>query len=122
MAREQLTIAAPDRRRDADAVVDLVSKTFSNEGGGYYSVREACRRMYLLHSHYDWECSRIGLLGDRVITHYGVWKYLMRIGAARVQVGGIGAVATDPEFRRRGYMGRTLQSALDAMRARRATI
>ena len=73
--------------------------------------------MYVLHSHYDWKASRIGLLGDRLVAHWGVWKYTMRIGAAHVQVGGIGAVATDPEFRQRGYMDLTLQASLDAMRA-----
>ena len=114
---EPLRIVAPHRRLHAEAIIDLVAKAFSGEEGGYYTVRDACRRMYVLHSHYDWECSRIGLLGDRLATHYGVWKYLMRIGGARVQVGGIGAVATDPEFRRRGYMGRTLPASLESMRA-----
>ncbi len=113
---EHLRLIAPDPRVHAEALFDLIAKTFSDDGG-YYTLREACRRMYVQHSHYDWEASRIGLVGDRLVTHYGVWKYQMRIGAARVPVGGIGAVATDPDFRRRGLMDLTANASLEAMRA-----
>ncbi len=73
--------------------------------------------MYVLHSHYDWECSRLGLLADRVVTHWGVWKYLMRIGGARVQVGGSVPWRPIPSSDGAAYMERTLHGSLDAMGA-----
>jgi len=112
---QQLQVIAPDPRVHRDTLIDLVAKCFADETWGYYELREACRRVYVRHSHYDWEASRIGLLGDRLVAHFGVWKYQMRIGAARVQVGGVGAVATDGDFRKRGYMDLTTRASLDAM-------
>jgi len=112
---EELTLAAPDPRRHSEALCDLVAKMWPESG--YYQARKACREVYFHHSHYDWQTSRIILLGDRVVTHWGVWDYQMRIGRARVRVGGIGAVLTDGDFRRRGLMDRTARGALEAMRA-----
>jgi ribosomal protein S18 acetylase RimI-like enzyme len=67
-------------------------------------------------SHYDWRASRIGLLDGQLVTHFGVWDYQMRIGTARVRTGGIGAVATHGDFRKRGLMDRTARACVAAMR------
>ena len=113
MPNTAMTIVAPDPKADAERVIDLVAKVF----GGYYRVRDWCRRNYVLHCHYDWNASRIGLIGDRIVTHYGVWDYEMQIGRARVRTGGIGAVATDGDFRKRGLMDQTARASVEAMRA-----
>ena len=113
-AAPDLTIVPPDRRKHAEALCDLVAKVFS--GNGYYTFRNICRKGYILNSHYDWQASRIGLVGERPVTHFGVWGMTMRIGTARVRVGGIGAVATDADFRKRGLMARTARAAVAAMR------
>jgi predicted acetyltransferase len=42
----------------------------------------------------------------------------MRIGSARVRVGGIGAVSTHSDYRKRGYMEQTVQDTLTAMHER----
>lgn len=115
MKTPPLILLAPDRRRHGDEICDLCGKVFSGGGTYYYGFRDFCRRGYILGSHYDWAASRIGLVGDRIVTHYGVWDYPMRIGAARVRVGGIGAVATDGDFRKRGLMARTARASIDAM-------
>ncbi len=111
---EALTLVAPDPARHGEAVCDLVSKTFS--GDGYFEVRRHCRNGYILNSHYDWKASRIGLIGERLVTHFGVWNITMRIGTARVRMAGIGGVSTDPEYRKRGFMARTARAAIEAMR------
>lgn len=111
---EDLVVVAPDRREHGEAVCDLGAKAFSH--GGYYEMLRRCCQGYLLGSHYDWAASRIGFLGGRLITHFGVWGYLMRIGVARVRAGGIGMVATDGEHRRRGLMARTVRASMAAMR------
>ncbi|MBE3069123.1 MAG: GNAT family N-acetyltransferase, partial [Planctomycetes bacterium] len=111
---EVLTVVPPDPRRHGEALFDLIGKVFS--GDGYYAARDRCRRGYILRSHYDWQASRVGLLGDRLVTHFGVWDLTMRIGAARVRLGGIGGVATDGDCRKRGYMARTARASVEAMR------
>jgi len=107
-------VTAPDPHRDREELVDLIAKVFSN--GGYFTMRNNCRSGYLAGSHYDWTASRIGRLDGRIVTHYGVWGYAMRIGACRVRVGGIGAVATHGDYRRRGLMAETAAAAIRSMR------
>ena len=111
-----LVVIAPDRRKHAAAAIDIIAKALS-PANGYYWMRDACRDAYLLPAHYDWRASRVGLIGDRVVTHYGVWDYQMRIGSARVRVGGVGGVATDGDYRKRGLMDRTARASIEAMRA-----
>ena len=111
---EALALVAPDPARHGEAICDLVSKTFS--GDGFFESRNHCRNGYILNSAYDWKASRIGLVGDRLVTHFGVWDITMRIGKARVRMGGIGGVSTDPEYRKRGLMARTARAAIAAMR------
>jgi len=113
--RDALEIVAPDRRRHAEDLIDLVAKVFG--GNNFYRFRDYCRRGYILNSHYDWDVSRIGLLDGRIVTHYGVWGYRMRIGTAEVRTAGIGAVATDGDLRKRGLMAPTARASVGAMRA-----
>ncbi len=110
-----LQVIAPDRTRHGAAVCDLVAKVFTIQN--YYYGRAWCRDAYIGHSHYDWDASRIGLLAGEIVTHYGVWDYRMRIGTAVVRAGGIGAVATHGEQRKRGFMAKTAAVSMAAMRA-----
>ena len=114
-AADKLIIVAPDPRRHGEAVFDLIAKIFSGRGG-YFGSRQRGRRCYIGNSHYDWSATRIGLLDGQLVTHYGVWDYRMRIGRGRVRVGGIGAVSTHGDYRKRGYMARTVEAAIEAMR------
>ena len=114
MAAGEMEIIAPDRRKHHDEMTDLISKVFSHRG--YFGFRDYCRDSYIDHSNYDWDASRIGLIGGRIVTHWGVWGYTMRIGTARVKTGGIGVVATHGDFRKRGLMDRTARASIQAMR------
>jgi hypothetical protein len=111
----ELEILAPDPKRHSGALTDLVARTFPH--GGYWSARDDFARKCGPLGRYDWAVSRIGLLDGRVVTHWGVWEYPMRIGAAVVRAGGIGNVATDGDCRERGYMTRTGEASIEAMRA-----
>jgi len=88
-----LTIVPPDRRQHGEALCDMIAKIFGG-GDGYDRFRDFCRKVYVLPSHYDWKASRIGLIGDQIVTHFGVLNVQVRIGTALVRVGGIGAVST----------------------------
>jgi predicted N-acetyltransferase YhbS len=107
-------VVAPDRRRHTEGLVDLCSKVFSGGGSDYYGMRR-----FFLHdlkyAPYDWRCSRICLIGERVVTHWGVFGYRMRIGAARVRLAGVGGVATSAHHRKRGLMARTIRASIRAM-------
>jgi GNAT superfamily N-acetyltransferase len=117
----QFQIAAPQPQTHRQEMFDLIAKAFS-QAWGYFTFRDMCSHGYIDHSLYDWKTSRIGLLESgedaqrRIVTHFGVWGYTMRIGSARVHCGGIGAVATDFDHRRRGFMRRTIRAAIAAMR------
>ncbi len=109
-----LRIIAPDPKEHGEPLARLCAEVFA--GMGYYDILRDYRGVYLHGSHYDWNTTRIGLIGDRIVTHFGVFGYQMRIGRARVRVGGVGGVATDGEFRKRGYMARTATATIEAMR------
>ncbi|MFB3893831.1 MAG: GNAT family N-acetyltransferase [Phycisphaerae bacterium] len=114
MNRDKLEVIAPDPARHHDDMFDMICKVFSHPG--YFHFRDHLRKGYLDGSHYDWRASRIGLVGGRIVTHWGVWGFRMRIGSATVRVGGVGAVATHGDFRKRGYMLKTGLASVEAMR------
>jgi len=109
---EKLVVMAPDPKRHGAALVDLVAKTF----GRYFDFRERATKGYILNSHYDWTASRIGMVGEQIVSHFGVWDYQMRVGVARLRTGGIGTVSTHADYRKRGYMDITAKATIEAMR------
>jgi len=115
MARSALELIAPDKKKHAVKLYDLIGKVFSGSGG-YYRFRDLCRTNYIGRSHYDWETSRIGILDGTIVTHYGVWGYGMRIGSGVVRCAGVGAVATSADHRKRGFMKETALASMAAMR------
>jgi len=116
MRRDEMHLRSPDRRKDREEMLDLVAKVFS--GGGYYNFLGHCRDGYICgNRYYDWDASQIGILDGKIVTHYGVWGYDMRIGSALARCGGIGAVATHGDYRKRGLMAKTVQASIDAMQA-----
>ncbi len=115
MTDDQVQIAAPDPRRHREALIDLVAKTFPG-GGGYWQARDRYRRKCSRRSNYDWVATRAALVDGRPVTHFGVWDYRMRIGSVEVRTGGIGNVATDGDYRKRGLMARTAEASLAALR------
>jgi hypothetical protein len=111
---DRLELKSPDPKQDAGAIYDLTAKCFSGAHNYYQWYRGADG--YFGHSHYDWRGSTIGLLHGRVMTHWGIWGYDMRIGAARVRVAGIGAVATDGFHRKQGLMDVTARAGIEKTR------
>jgi hypothetical protein len=89
----ELHITAPNETQDLSNLIDLLCKTYS-AGPGYWTGERKCRDGYILRSNYDWNASRVGKLGDLMVTHFGVWKFQIRVGRARLCVAGVGAVAT----------------------------
>lgn len=105
----------PSPRDRAEDLYDAVSKIFSH-GNGYHQFMACCRNGYFAGSSYDWGVSRVAMDGERIVSHIGSWRYLMRVGRARLVTGGIGAVLTHPDYRKRGVARRVFRSMLSAMR------
>jgi len=109
MGNPELVVPSPEK--DLQAIAELTAAMFSD--GKYL---EAFRDNYIGNSHYDWQMSRIGVDGGRLVHHWGVWRYEMRLDDARLKIGGIGAVATHPDYRQRGLMHQAAQASFEAMR------
>jgi hypothetical protein len=110
-----LQVSAPDPAKDADQLIDLLCKTFS-ASEGYWKGERICRNGYLLNSNYDWDISRVGRIGGQLVTHFGVWRFLIRVGHARVLAAGIGSVATNGGYRKKGFLREVANATLDALR------
>ena len=112
-------IIAPDPKVHARALADLLGKVYSEGGHSYYQFRDISRGVLERgYAPYDWKAARIGLIGDEIVSHYGVWDFKMRIGRARIRVAGVGSVATSGDHRRQGLMAATAAAAVDGMKAR----
>ena len=109
-------VVAPDRDRHLPAMADLVARTFPRPDA--FWMRRRCLEWSIGGvSHYDWKAARVGLLGERLVTHFGVWDMPVRIGSAVVRCAGVGMVATHGDFQHQGLMARTADAALAAMAA-----
>ncbi len=105
----QLTAPTPDR---IDALAGLFAVTFSD----YWDRRRYVHDGYIADSPYDWAASRIGVEDDRIVTHFGVWDFGMRIGSAECRMAGIGAVETHDEYRKRGLMAQTAADCVSGLK------
>jgi len=102
---------SPDR---AEELYAAVSKVFSHIGQSRFA--RFCREAYFANSGYDWRASRVLEADGRIVSHVGVWAYRMRVGGARLRTGGIGAVMTAEDCRRRGYGRRLMRATVASMR------
>ena len=58
----------------------------------------------------------IGKLAERIISIVGVLKRRIRVGKITLEVGGIGGVATHPDYQQHGFGSAVMQSAAEFMR------
>jgi predicted N-acetyltransferase YhbS len=105
-------VLAPDRKIHGPEMLELVLKSFGN----YFERRDSARRWMLEGGFYSFPATRIGIMDGKVVTHWGVFDYQMRVGAARLRTGGIGSVITHPDYRKRGLMDKTAWDCLEGLR------
>jgi aminoglycoside 2'-N-acetyltransferase I len=55
-------------------------------------------------------------IDDHIVSHVSITDRVCDVGGTAVRVGGIGGVATLPEFRQRGFAHRTMSASADFMR------
>lgn len=100
----------PDPKRHLRAMGQLAADAFS---AGQY-VDAFCDN-YIGNSHYDWNVSRLVFDGDKLVHHWGVWGYQMRLESVQLKIAGIGAVVTHPDYRKQNLMHRAAQESFEAM-------
>jgi hypothetical protein len=110
MKTSKYSIFRPDQDTYLQQIGQICAATFSE---GKY-VEQYCEN-YIGKSNYDWDTSRIVLDGEKMIHHWGVWSYQMRLEDILLKVAGIGAVATHPEYRKLGLMHEAAQESFNAM-------
>lgn len=107
---KQIGYKHPDPKKHLRAMGQLAADAFS---AGQY-VDAFCNN-YIGNSHYDWKVSQLAFDGEKLIHHWGVWGYLMRLESVQLKVGGIGAVVTHPDYRTQGVMHHAAEASFDAM-------
>ncbi|GIW12737.1 MAG: UPF0256 protein [Tepidiforma sp.] len=65
----------------------------------------------------DWTVC--AFVDGRMVSTLGVWPFTVRLNGSPVPMGGVTAVGTLPNYRRRGLLRRTMQQALETMHERR---
>ena len=60
----------------------------------------------------------MGRLDGKLVSQIGIVDRTIRVGGQSLSVAGIGGVATHPEFRRQGFTGILMETALEQMRQR----
>ena len=105
-----MKITIPDPNKHLLPVAQLAADSFT--GGKYV---DQFSQNYIGNSHYDWDVSRLVMDNDKVIHHWGVWGYQMRLESIQLKVAGIGAVVTHEDYRKQGWMHKAAQASLDAM-------
>ncbi|HOD05702.1 MAG TPA: GNAT family N-acetyltransferase [Anaerolineaceae bacterium] len=110
MSTFNFRVITPNSHDHILPMAQLAADAFSN---GQY-VEQYCEH-YIGNSHYDWHTSRAVLDGDKVIHHWGVWGYAMRLESVQLKVGGIGAVVTHPEYRKQGVMHLAAQASFESL-------
>lgn len=111
MINSTVRLIQPDPEAHLQPIAQLAAEAFTN---GQY-VDQFCQN-YIGNSHYDWQASRVIFDGDKLVHHWGVWGYAMRVEAVQLQVGGVGAVATHADYRKQGWMHQAAQASFDAMK------
>ena len=105
-----MKITIPNPNKHLLPVAQLAADSFT--GGKYV---DQFSQNYIGNSHYDWDVSRLVMDNDKVIHHWGVWGYQMRLESIQLKVAGIGAVVTHEDYRKQGWMHKAAQASFDAM-------
>lgn len=110
MPTSNIQVTPANRKSHLLSIAQLASDAFS---AGQYVEQYA--QNYIGNSHYDWHVTRLVMDGEKLIHHWGVWGYQMRLESIQLKIAGIGAVVTHPDYREQGWMHRAAQASFDAM-------
>ncbi|NKB70377.1 MAG: sigma-70 family RNA polymerase sigma factor [Candidatus Latescibacteria bacterium] len=128
MAKETIRETRPSKDSGfVDQVLRLIAPRKAEHSEEIFKIFDSLGRQELtllardgriLDSTHDWKTSRIGLVGDQLVTYMGIYDITMRVGTARVRVAGENLSYTHADHGERfgESMDQTIHSALAAMR------
>ncbi|MCA9919433.1 MAG: GNAT family N-acetyltransferase, partial [Anaerolineales bacterium] len=76
---------------------------------------EELSQQYIGNCHYDWQTSRLIWDGNKLVHHWCVWGYPMRLSGVQLKVAGVGAVVTLEAYRQQGLMQTAALASFQAM-------
>lgn len=94
---------------------DLMAKTF----GSYFGSLHSLETMGVNYPEFQRAHTRVALLGDEMVGAHRITTDTIRIGEARLRMGGFGWVATSARHRKKGIASAMLQDSLAYMRDHR---
>jgi len=94
------------------ATLDLLNLVFRTSEGRSPDMGQSYPHMYRESNR---ENLRIIKVNGKVISHVGIFPAQVAIGDVTIKVGGIGGVATHPDYRQRGYAGLLLKDCIRRM-------
>jgi len=97
------------RESETAECVDLICLAFSEKS------RRRFENQFIGDSSFELEQSRVCIVNGRIVSHVRVSDRPIHIGFAVVRMGGMGAVATHPDYRERGYSTALLWDAVRYM-------
>ena len=104
-------ISPGDHEKHLIPISQIVADAFAN--GEHV---DEISKSYIGNCHYDFDVTRLIWEGEKLVHHWGVWGYPMRMGSIQLKVAGIGAVITIEEHRKRGLMFQAASESFKAMK------
>lgn len=97
------------RREDFPAIYDLLKVCFRNERIEYFIHQTEDDSTHRLHH------TRVLEVDGQIVSHVRIFDRRMRVRGVTLPVGGIGSVATYPEYEGRGFATALLRDAIERM-------
>ena len=110
LEEKPLRLTAADPNEHLLPISQITADAFA---GGQH-VAEISQQ-YIGNCHYDWDTTRLIWEGDKLVHHWGVWGYPMRLGGVQLKVAGVGAVVTLEAYRQQGLMQTAALASFRAM-------
>ena len=96
----------------------LMNLSFSRETAGTPEEQREDAQKFSTSPGFAFDNHHIGFVDDEMVAHVVTHALRLRYGGTSLQMGGIGAVCTHPDHRKKGYASAVMQVALDYMLAR----
>jgi len=109
-----MKIRSVETPEDVHAVGDLTGKVFT----GYFNLYKEYGRDIPSDPFYDREMTKVIEVDGKIVSHIGIVDRQIRIGSARLRMGGIGGVVTHPDYRKRNFARMLMNECIDFMRSR----
>ncbi len=107
-----VVIKGVETREERECVHDLMAKIHFH---GYYPGREWINNLADKYPDYQKEHTRLLLVDGEIASALQIFTHTVRLGEARLKMGGFGCVTTAEPFRHKGYSARLMSDSMRFM-------